>query len=324
MVMRWPWLLALLSVGFVAVVLLGWRRPRGRLNVADALPAANLRRLAALPAYRRARRLWLVGPAIEGAALLALAAGTTIAAARPVESLPEELKRRDIVLCLDVSGSMSTVDAAITDSYAELVSRLDSERIGLVVWDSSAAMAFPLTDDHDYIREQLRRARRDFLSQESESIWAGTREGNAGSSLIGDGLMSCLQRFDAPVERRPRTIVLGTDNALAGQAVYSLPEAIDAAKDQGVLVYGVAPSGARAADLAALGIETRRTGGDVLLLDQAGGGDVSQIVDLVERQEAQFLARRSPDRWRDIIWPGVTLATTGMVAGALVWWRRSR
>ena len=68
----------------------------------------------------------------------------------------------------------------------------------------------------------------------------GTEEG--GSSLIGDGLASCVFRFDRLDEERARSIVFATDNALAGEPLVTLSDAAQLAAERGIRVYAVAPA----------------------------------------------------------------------------------
>ena len=69
-----------------------------------------------------------------------------------------ESRNRDIMLCLDVSGSMYEADSEILRVYAELSKGFKGERIGLVLFDSSPVVVFPLTDDYDFVTKQLESA----------------------------------------------------------------------------------------------------------------------------------------------------------------------
>src|SRR5699024_1854177 len=61
------------------------------------------------------------------------------------------------------------------------------------------------------------------------------------SSLVGDGLASCVYAFDHPDQERPRAIILGTDNEVHGEGVYSLEDATDLAQERDVRVYALNP-----------------------------------------------------------------------------------
>lgn len=214
-------------------------------------PVAHVDRLTALPEYQaalRRHRRWL--------AVAALAAGTLLvsavaAAARPVEltTITPEQRNRDIMLCLDTSGSMSSADSAVVDVFATLAKEFDGERIGLTVFDSSAVQVFPLTDDYGYVQEQLTLARDAFDGNPgSAGFLDGTWNGR-GSSLIGDGLAACVDGFPAAGgtdgsgtdTRRSRSIILATDNYLSGDPIFTLEQAGTLAQERGVRVYALNP-----------------------------------------------------------------------------------
>ena len=106
MTLLWPWVLPIaIGIGLLLAALGLWlpRRKRDR-----GLPVAHVDRMTSLAAFRGALlryRLWI------GGALIASLVGVAVAGAigsRPsgVSANQEEDYKRDIVLCLDVSGSM--------------------------------------------------------------------------------------------------------------------------------------------------------------------------------------------------------------------------
>ncbi|MBX3194426.1 MAG: VWA domain-containing protein [Microbacteriaceae bacterium] len=300
LVFAWMPLAAAGLVVTVVVVLVALRKraDRGERGI---LSAAHTERLLALPEYRGAYRRALVK--LGGMVLLVLVAlgALSVVAARPITTDIADTDRvnRDIVLCLDVSGSMTAADAAIVGRFLELVEQFHGERIALVVWDSSAAQVFPLNDDYDYVEEKLASVQDEVSSDVGDvgdlfggdpdgdpPIWAGTDLGN-GSSLIGDGLASCVLRFDNPDLERSRTIILATDNALAGDPIVTLEEATSFALEREVRVYGITPSGMFGPDEDDLRDQLRRTGGEVFGVDDTGAGQ--NIVDEVLDDQATTL-----------------------------------
>ncbi|WP_258802390.1 vWA domain-containing protein [Pseudarthrobacter sp. NS4] len=228
-------------------------RAGGNAN-ARRRPAAHGDRLTMLPEYQaalRRHRRWLAVAALACASLLV---STAVAAARPVEvttTRPEQ-HNRDIMLCLDASGSMSNTDAAVVDVFAGLAAGFDGERIGLTIFDSTAIQVFPLTDDYGYAQEQLKLARDAFSGKPGSSGFLDGTWSGRGSSLIGDGLASCLNSFpaqrtgegkakDGEAPQRSRSVVLATDNFLSGEPIMSLAEAAAVAKDRAVHVYALNP-----------------------------------------------------------------------------------
>lgn len=262
-------------------------------------PVAHGERLTELPEYQDALRRYkatLVLAMVLGGLFLA---ATATAAARPAQRTMEqpEIRNRDIILCLDVSGSMTSTDAAITKVFQELAGEFDGERIGMVIFDSSSVQLFPLTDDYDYAAEQLLAAQK-ALDSGAGSFFDGTWNGG-GSSLIGDGLASCVQGFpDVESEsgnaKRSRSVVLATDNFLSGDPIFTLQQASDLARSKNVKVYALNPGDFDYGDQADQpGVQLRAvaegTGGSYFTLDSPDA--VPGIVQKVQETEvSSYLA----------------------------------
>lgn len=253
MVSPWaPWVV--MSVVALAGAL-GWlvvwnRRRRG----VDQTHVANTGYLQKLPSFQKRLALHRVA-ALGLTALVAVSSlFTALLAGRPVDihTTNEKLANRDIVLCLDVSGSMFMYDSAVLDVYAEVVDAFDGERVGLSIWNSTSRMVFPLSDDYAMIEDELSYGS-DVMATDIWSLttsnsafqaveeWiAGTWSASAsGSSLIGDGLASCVLAFDVADQERSRTIILATDNEVSGDSVFSLPEATQLAADRNVRIHAI-------------------------------------------------------------------------------------
>jgi Ca-activated chloride channel homolog len=223
-------------------------------------PVAHSDRLTELPEYKaavRRHRRWLTVTAVAGGVLMAAA---VTAASRPAErnTVSPEQRNRDIILCLDASGSMSSADAAVADVFARLAEGFEGERLGLTIFDSSAVQVFPLTDDYDFVKEQLHVAKDAFDGAPGSSGFLDGTWNGAGSSLIGDGLASCVQSFPATgagtepgfepgtepgsrTEERSRSVILATDNFISGDTIFTLDDAGALAKKQEVRVYALNP-----------------------------------------------------------------------------------
>jgi Ca-activated chloride channel family protein len=242
-----PLVLLGLTVAAIAAVVVAVLR--GRAARRGAVPVAHSDRLTALPRFRMALATYraLLGILVVTVLITALAAG--IVASRPLTSklvYPENYSR-DIVLCLDVSGSMVEYDAEVIEAFEDLVKEFNGERIALVLWNSSAAQVFPLTDDYEYLSGQLEAVRKSLEGSYdwdagglTFNYWNGTLVAD-GASLIGDGLASCVLRFDRVETERSRTIVLATDNVINGEPLLTFREATDLAIERGVKVYGINP-----------------------------------------------------------------------------------
>ncbi len=304
----------------VTVVLLMHRAARRR-----AAPVAHSDRLTALPRFRSVLAVYraLLAGLLVAVILAALAIG--IVASRPVSSTltHSETYSRDIVLCLDVSGSMVDYDALVIEAFEELVDEFNGERIALVLWNSSSAQVFPLTDDYDYLADQLATVRESmegsYESGSSYNYWNGTLVAD-GASLIGDGLASCVLRFDRIDTDRSRTIVLATDNVINGEPLLTFEEAADFAIDRDVKVFGINPLEDTAPTEAEEFEElVDKTGGGYYTLDDPDA--VSGIVDGVLEDQATAFDSTPMLEYTDV--PGAALgwAVFAFLVLLVVGWR---
>ena len=96
-------------------------------------------------------------------------------------------------------------------------------------------------------------------------IRAGTLVGNPerGSSIISDGLASCVYNFPDLNENRSRIIIFSTDNEMSGEPIITLSEAANLCKEKNITVYPIAPSSVRKTDLEGLKNVAEVTGGEV-------------------------------------------------------------
>lgn len=161
---------------------------------------------------------------------------------------------RDIFLCMDVSMSVDELNQKLVGTLKETVKSLNGERFGISIFNTSSVLLVPLTDDYDYILSVLDNLEESFkanidmdFSNDSmyirDYIQSGTLVGNEerGSSLIGDGLASCIYNFSNLEEDRSRVVIFSTDNDLAGKEIITLQEASQLAKSKNVTVFGIAP-----------------------------------------------------------------------------------
>lgn len=244
MELKWPWLVLVLAA-VVVVLLVAWIFPSFlKRSPRRALVVAHVQRMRRVPRFRSlARRRILVG-SLRTLAVLVLIAGTVLLAGRVTEKHTEsrDTTHRDILLCLDVSGSMTTYDAELIAEFRKIAEGLEGERIGLTIWDGASVTIFPLTDDHEFVLDQLDIAG-NALRTGDYDFTNGTYVSGGGLSLIGDGLASCVQRFDQlGDDERGRAIVMATDNAPNGKSVFTLPEAAQLAADKDIRVYGLGTS----------------------------------------------------------------------------------
>ena len=137
-----------------------------------------------------------------------------------------------------------------------------------------------------------------------------------------DGLASCVENFDHADEDRPRAIILGTDNDVHGDGVYTLDEATELAKERKIRVYALNPL-AIGSDHTELSAATEETGGRTWGLDQPGATE--EVTKNIEKLEAARLPDVAPVHVRtDLPRVWLVLSLIGLVVlYPLLWrWRR--
>lgn len=303
-----PHVLATVALVTGVVVLLALAvalyRPRAK---AGAVRVAHTARLRDLPIYRRAvRRRRLALGAVALVLLVAIGVSAYVAA-RPsvVETHRSQLDNRDIVLCLDTSGSMKDQNLAVVRTFRQLTAELAGERIALVVFNSMPLVLFPLTDDYDLARTELADAEAS-LEQHGGRLGAGAYDLALGVSLVGDGLQGCVRQFTADDEAsrlrgeagggaaadatRSRVIILATDNQQRSrddQELFTVTEAAEHARSLGAAVITLDanpnPDSQYAAELMHA---AEITGGAVYPV--SGGADaVEEIAAIVDELESR-------------------------------------
>ena len=159
----------------------------------------------------------------------------------------EEIYNRDIMLCMDVSGSVFKLDGDIIGTFIDIVGKLKDERFGISAFDSAPVTILPLTNDYNYAITVLKQLQEAFKTSSSgyfgydymliRSLFAGAYSGK-GSSLIGDGLAYCASTFKKD-DDRTKIVIFTTDNELAGRQIISVPQAAAYAKKNDVKVYPI-------------------------------------------------------------------------------------
>lgn len=254
--MRYGWLIPLAALMMSGAVAAGWFWGQRRLRAKNSW-IANSGYVRNLPAFTRRVARARVGMILAAVTGLVLLLPLSLLAGQPVERRTESevLASRDIVLCLDVSGSMFATDAQILEKFGELVDHFQGERVALVIWNTSARTIFPLTDDYSMVRETLQDSARimtDGVLEKTDTGFLITPElrdfltgtiitGVEDSSVIGDGLASCTRAFDDrdTDATRSRSILLASDNEVAGKGIYTLEQATVLAEKKNTKVDGL-------------------------------------------------------------------------------------
>ncbi|MFO0649797.1 MAG: VWA domain-containing protein [Polyangiales bacterium] len=203
--LKWP--LALLSLPIAGLAWFGARLLYKPLGASPGESAARLyvSQGAALAASPRtlATRLVQLPAALRVVAIVLL--GVALSRPQRVDAPDElELSGIDIVLSIDLSGSMRAADLqptriqAAKDVVAEFIRRRRSDRIGLVVFGREAYTVVPPTLDYTVLQRMV-----DALNLELI---------DGGGTAIGDGLGTALNRLRRS-DARSKVVVLLTDGA---------------------------------------------------------------------------------------------------------------
>ncbi len=224
---QWDWhhssLVHLVWAGIAIVFGLGVLELRTRTAFAAFLSPVMQRRLATQASPQRTIvRLGLV--------LACLLFGVA-ALMRPVnrsrtETVSAGEASADVMFVLDVSRSMLAEDASpnrlarAKSEIAQLVSRLEGQRVGLVVFAGRAVPMCPLTPDHSFFTTAL--------------STVDTRSAGRGGSRVGEGLKAGIRGF--PPGPGAKLIVLITDGD--DQDPYT-QDAAKLARDAGVRIVAI-------------------------------------------------------------------------------------
>jgi len=258
--------------------------------------------------------------------LLTLAWLLTLAAlARPqwIEPpLHREVPTRDLLVLVDLSGSMDTKDfvdasgktvdrlTAVKQVLDDFLSRRKGDRVGVVVFGDAPFALVPFTTDLELCRAMLR---------DTDVGMAGPR--TAFGDAIGLGIGLFAKRVKA------KTIIALTDG---NDTMSKVPpaEAARVAKDKGIVIHTVAVGDPQAAgeeklDEAALKEVADTTGGGFFrALDRAQLADIYRRLDEIETRHIDTVSFRPR---RDIYWvPVAGMLVLSMLAQALYLLRRYR
>ena len=240
--MRQAWILIVLLVAFIAIVVIAFLKHRNKKQTkkkGNEVLLSHTRKIKKLPAYAAARRRYRT-LLISSAIFFVLALSSIgVLAARPtsVATTDQNYESRDIMLCIDISGSMSYYLAEVLNYYKETVSSLKGQRIGITLFATKSALFTPLTNDYDTLIEFIE----DFQTSFSRSYPAYTAI-VGGSSSIGDGVINCVNNLgnleDIDDETHSRAVIIATDNE-QNDGIADITQAGNYAKSRGVTLYGI-------------------------------------------------------------------------------------
>ncbi|HZM05193.1 MAG TPA: VWA domain-containing protein [Candidatus Saccharimonadales bacterium] len=220
---QWLWLLTLLPLALL------WRGRRGAVAAVEYSNVSLARKVARETRSRAGRWVWLL-PILAGALM-------DVGLARPQFGhghADVQASGIDIVLALDVSGSMQALDFKLDGQpanridivktvVAKFIEERPNDRIGIIAFAGTPYLVSPLTLDHDWLEQNLSRIQT-----------AGVEEGTAIGSAVAAGVNRLR---DTPA--KSKVVVLLTDG-MNNSGKISPAAAAEAAKALGVKVYTIA------------------------------------------------------------------------------------
>ena len=226
MVLAHPFYLALLAL----LPLMAWLK--GKRGAPPAFLYSSLNLMEGLTGLRQSR----AGQILAALRWLVLAAFIVALAQPRLAKSTTEVKASgiDIVVALDLSGSMNTQDYNVNGQgvsrfnmakavLEKFVKERPNDRIGLVVFAAQAFIASPMTLDHDYMFDNIDRLEIGTINQDA--------------TAIGDGLTTALNRI-RDLKSKSKIIVLMTDGANNSGRIDPIT-ATQAAQALGVKIYTI-------------------------------------------------------------------------------------
>jgi Ca-activated chloride channel family protein len=219
---EWFWLLALLPLVML------WRGRRGPVAAVQYSDVGIARDVARRSRSRIGSLVWLL-PLVAAALMI-------VGLARPQRghSRTEVTANGiDIVLGLDVSGSMQALDFEIDNQrmnrievvkavVAKFIEQRPNDRIGLIAFAGAPYLVSPLTLDHDWLQQNLERV----------NVGAGD-DGTA----IGSAIAASVNRLRT-TPAKSKVVILLTDG-MNNTGKISPLSAAEAAKALGVKIYTI-------------------------------------------------------------------------------------
>ena len=220
---QWLWLLALLPV---VMLLRGRRGPVAAIEFSDVGLA---REVARRGRSRIGGWIWLL-PLLAAALMI-------VGLARPQrgQSRTEVTANGiDIVLGLDVSGSMQALDflvdgrrlnriEVVKSVVSKFIEERPNDRIGLIAFATAPYLVSPLTLDHDWLQQNLERV--------------STAAGNDDGTAIGSAIAASVNRLRT-TQAKSKVVILLTDG-MNNTGKISPIAAAEAAKAMGVKIYTI-------------------------------------------------------------------------------------
>jgi Ca-activated chloride channel family protein len=290
-----PFLLSLPVIAWYYYRTASWRKSSFKVTTIQAFTVRTARNgLIHLPFWLRLLSI--------GCVILALA--------RPqVKNVTTKTKGQgiDIVLCMDISGSMLSADfypnrLEVSKQMAEkFVRSRPIDQIGLVIFSGEAYTQYPLSTDHEALIEQI------------ESLRSGML---IDGTVIGEGLATAVERLSSSKAKSKVIILLTDGNEQPPETRVIDPyTALEIAKAKGVKVYTIG--------LGALGTKTVEERGNKIasfldenllkrIASQTGGAyfraidkesleEIYRQIDRLEKSDVEVITKTRFEE--EFVWP---------------------
>jgi Ca-activated chloride channel family protein len=219
---EWFWLLALLPIVML------WRGRRGPIAAIEYSDVSLAREVARGTRSRIGRLVWLL-PILAGALMI-------VGLARPQRAHSRtEVSANgiDIVLGLDVSGSMQALDflidrqrvnriEVVKSVVSKFIDERPDDRIGLIAFAGAPYLVSPITLDHDWLQQNL------------ERVSVGAAE---DGTAIGSAIAAGVNRLRL-TPAKSKVLILLTDGVNNTGKISPLAAA-EAARAMGVKIYTI-------------------------------------------------------------------------------------
>ncbi len=318
MQLKWPYLLILILPIAAAAV---WRLRKPAPKPVRLVGETDT--LHSLPSYKKVERRTRALAATQTVLLALLMASLVVIAARPQQQIRkvDNKNARDIVLCLDASGSMTNNLPDALTAMSDIVKANPTDRYGLVIFQNVPYVALPLTSDIAAITLKTNDLAAQFKTNgTAPAFLAGFQpDVGGGGTDIGAGLAGCVRRFDNLDQPRSRHIIMLSDmqnNGLTDEAAVAslLPK-------YNIKLHILAPS-AIVSVINDSDVVAQITGASVDSFNDGGGvrSVLNQIfASILSQQKAvQFVSVDAPYAW----WIAVISLTALWAAAQMIRWRQ--
>ncbi len=307
MELKYPFVLLILIIFLIILI---FRKFNQKEHQEEGKKVANTKFVKEIPYYKKAiRKYKILTFSLKAICIISIIlAGVLIARPQTINIGEDAKYSRDIILCLDVSTSINSLNEKLTNKLKEIVKSLKGERFGIIIFNTSSTQLVPLTDDYEYVLKVLNDLEENFkiqneymnsenkedakkASKAAKYLQSGTSVGSSvrGSSIIGDGLASCITNFGNLEEERTRVIIFSTDNELYGKELITLEEASVMCKERNITVFAVAPSSIQKKDILGLKSVAEITGGEYYEEGDKSSSNVDNIVKNIERKSKNLV-----------------------------------